>query len=139
MKRLCLSGAFLGLTLLALLNSACQRPPAPAPAEAGPTEPGWFEDVTDKIGLDFVHDAGPTDGSYFMPQIIGSGAALFDFNNDGRLDILLLQNGGPNSPSKNKLYQQLPDGRFKDVSAGSGLDFAGYNMGVAVGDINSEI
>ncbi len=121
-----------------LATSACQRPTAPAPAEGEPTDPGWFEDVTDKVGLDFVHDAGPTDGSYFMPQIIGSGAALFDFNNDGRLDILLLQNGGPQSASKNKLYQQLPDGRFKDVSAGSGLDFAGYNMGVAVGDIDND-
>jgi hypothetical protein len=138
MKRLCLSCAFLGLTLLALLNSACQRPPPPAPADAEPTDPGWFEDVTDKVGLDFVHDAGPTDGSYFMPQIIGSGAVLFDFNNDGRLDILLLQNGGPNSSSKNKLYQQLADGRFKDVSAGSGLDFAGYNMGAAVGDVDND-
>ena len=73
-----------------------------------------------------------------MPQIVGSGAALFDFNSDGLLDILLLQNGGPDSPSKNRLYQQLPGGRFKDVSAGSGLDFAGYNMGVAVGDVNND-
>ena len=73
-----------------------------------------------------------------MPQIVGSGAALFDFNNDGLLDILLLQNAGPDSPSKNRLYQQLPGGRFKDVSAGSGLDFAGYNMGVAVGDVNND-
>jgi enediyne biosynthesis protein E4 len=143
MKRLWLLGVFSGLAVVALLTSACQRPSAP-PVVAGSGDrvtsgdPGWFEDVTDKVGLDFVHDAGPTDGSYFMPQIIGSGAALFDFNNDGRLDILLLQNGGPNSLSKNKLYQQLPDGHFKDVSAGSGLDFAGYNMGAAVGDIDND-
>jgi hypothetical protein len=76
-------------------------------------------------------------GSYFMPQIIGSGAALFDFNNDGLLDVYLLQNGGPEG-ARNRLYQQLPNGHFKDVSAGSGLDFAGFNMGVAIGDVNND-
>ena len=77
-------------------------------------------------------------GDYFMPQIMGSGAALFDFDNDGRLDIYLLQNGGPNSRSTNRLYHQEADGRFKDVSAGSGLDVAGYGMGVAIGDVNND-
>src|SRR5262249_24095993 len=100
-----------------------------------PDDP-WFEDVTAKLGFKFLHDAGPV-GSFFMPQAIGSGAALFDFNNDGRLDILLLQNGGPNG-AKNQLFEQQKDGTFKDVSEGSGLDFAGYNMGVAVGDINND-
>ncbi len=99
-------------------------------------EAAWFADVTEEVGLHFVHDPGPV-GAYFMPQLVGSGAALFDFNNDGRLDILLLQNGGPHG-AKNCLYQQTPDGHFKDVSAGCGLDFAGYNMGVAVGDVNND-
>jgi hypothetical protein len=101
-----------------------------------PPPPPWFADVTDEVGLDFVHDPGPVDVK-FMPQIIGSGAALFDFDNDGRLDLYLLQNGGPKG-AKNRLYRQLPDGRFRDVSAGSGLDVAGYNMGVAVGDVNND-
>ncbi|HVS40282.1 MAG TPA: VCBS repeat-containing protein, partial [Gemmataceae bacterium] len=111
------------------------RPASAPPAVDPPADPGWFEDVSDRVGLDFTHDPGPTDGKYFFPQIMGSGGALFDFDNDGRLDVLLLQNAGPNSPAKNKLFKQLPDGRFQDVSAGSGLDFAGYNMGVAVGDV----
>ena len=124
--------------LLAALAAGCG--PAPTTTDDAPTftGPGWFEDATDQVGLDFVHDAGPTDGSYFMPQIVGSGAALFDFDHDGRLGILLLQNGGPDSPSKNKLYRQLPDHHFQDVSAGSGLDFAGWNMGVAVADVNND-
>jgi hypothetical protein len=103
---------------------------------AEPAAP-WFEDVTDRVGLNFVHDARPT-GSYFFPQQMGSGAALFDFNNDGRLDIYLIQNGGPNSKSKNCLYRQTADGRFEDISAGSGLDIAGYGMGVAIGDVNND-
>jgi hypothetical protein len=107
-----------------------------APSNTDPPIPPWFADMTDEMGLDFIHDAGPL-GSYFLPQIMGSGAALFDFNNDGLLDIYLLQNGGP-AGARNRLYQQLPDGRFKDVSAGSGLDVAGYNMGVAIGDVNND-
>ena len=94
-------------------------------------------DVTDKSGMDFVHDSGPLD-DYFTPQIHGSGIALFDFDGDGRLDIYLLNNGGPNSRSTNRLFKNMPDGTFKDVSAGSGLDLPGYNMGVAVGDINND-
>jgi hypothetical protein len=125
----------LALTVLALagLGLGC-RPTAPSgPAPAPP----WFVDVTEELGLNFVHDAGPT-GTYFMPQQVGSGAAFFDFNNDGRLDIYLLQNGGPRSGSTNRLFMQLPDGHFQDVSAGSGLDIAGHNMGVAIGDVNND-
>src|SRR5437773_2735269 len=113
------------------------RPSPPPPAEEPPAGPVLFEDYTDKAGLHFVHDAGPLphDGKYFMPQIMGSGAAAFDFDGDGLLDLYLLTNGGPQSPSTNRLFRQLPGGRFQDVSAGSGLDFAGYNMGVAIADV----
>jgi hypothetical protein len=99
--------------------------------------PPWFEDVTEKVGLDFTHDAGPLSDKYFMPQIVGSGAALFDFDNDGLLDIYLLQNGGADR-ARNRLYRQLPGGRFQDVSKDSGLDIAGRNMGVAIGDVNND-
>jgi hypothetical protein len=107
-----------------------------APPDPGPGGVAWFEDVTQRVKLDFVHDCGPT-GNYFMPQQFGSGAALFDFNNDGRLDIYLLNNGGPKG-RPNQLFQQMPDGTFRDVSAGSGLDIAGHNMGVAIGDVNND-
>lgn len=109
----------------------------PAPPALEPPVPPWFEEVTLECGLHFVHDAGPT-GDYFMPQIMGSGAAVFDFDNDGRLDLYLLQNAGPNSQSTNRLYHQEADGHFKDVSVGSGLDVAGHGMGVAIGDVNND-
>ena len=107
------------------------------PSSRRPSSAPWFADITEQVGLNFVHDAGPL-GKYFMPESVGSGAALFDFDNDGRLDIYLLQNGGPHSASKNRLFHQEADGRFTDVSAGSGLDVAGYGMGVAVGDVNND-
>jgi hypothetical protein len=131
MKRSSLAAA--ALFAAGLLGWGCERQSATLdPAPAG--EP-WFADVTNQVGLDFVHDAGPL-GDYFMPQAIGSGAALFDFDGDGRLDMLLLQNGGPKG-RRNQLYRQLPDGRFQLVR-GCGLDFAGYNMGVAIGDVNND-
>jgi len=100
-------------------------------------QPAWFEDVTAKSGLRFVHDSGAT-GKYFMPESIGSGGALFDFDNDGRLDVYLVHCGGTNSPSRNQLFHQQPDGSFHDVSAGSGLDVNGHGMGVATGDVNND-
>jgi hypothetical protein len=110
------------------------------PRSTGPeTAAPWFRDVTEKVGLHFVHDPGPRAAKdYFMPGMVGSGAAVFDFNNDGRMDILLLQNGGPQSKSINRLFRQDKDGRFTDVSKGSGLDVAGAGMGVAIGDINND-
>jgi hypothetical protein len=126
----------LGLCVLGLIlfTAGCRR--EAAVAQKPQSGPRWFEDVTDEVGLRFVHDVG-TVGTYFMPEQVGSGAALFDFDGDGLLDILLLQNGGPGG-KKNQLFRQMPDGTFKDVSAGSGLDFAGHNMGVAIGDVNND-
>lgn len=115
----------------------CTSPPANVVTEPKNLQPEWFVDVTASVGIDFTHDAGPINDQFFLPQIIGSGAALFDFDGDGKLDILLVQNGGPKG-SKNKLFQQQHDGRFKDVSAASGLDYAGYCMGVAIGDVNND-
>lgn len=97
----------------------------------------WFEDVTGAVDLDFKHDSSAS-GTYFMPESAGSGGALFDFDNDGRLDIYLVHNVPPSSKSKNRLYHQETNGRFRDVSEGSGLDVSGYGMGVAVGDVNND-
>jgi hypothetical protein len=93
-------------------------------------------DATDELGLDFVHDAGPA-GSYFMPQSVGSGCAFIQ-DGDGTLYVYLLQSGGPDSKSVNRLYQKLPSGKFRDVTEGSGLGVAGYSLGVAVGDVNND-
>jgi hypothetical protein len=134
---LLLGGGLVLLLALAGVVYVRSRPaPGPPPVE-DPGGPPWFADVTTEVGLDFVHDAGP-EGHFFMPQIMGSGAALFDFDGDGRLDVYLLQSGGPDSRSTNRLYHQEPDGRFTDVSKGSGLDVAGYCTGVAVGDVNND-
>lgn len=99
--------------------------------------PPWFVDVTQQVGIDFVHDAGPL-GTYLMPQLTGGGAALFDADNDGRLDVYLVQNGGAESSAINRLFRQTEDGHFEDSSSGSGLDVAGLGQGVAIGDVNND-
>src|SRR5262249_52005143 len=122
--------------LLLAIAWGCRRPSSGSPTPEQDVPP-WFVDITKEAGIDFVHDVGPV-GKYFMPEIVGSGAALFDFDNDGRLDLYLLQNGGPGSRSTNRLYRQGADGRFLDVTRGSGLDIAERCMGVAIGDVNND-
>jgi hypothetical protein len=122
--------------MLAGLAAGCSRA-APELVDQRDIGPVWFRDATREAGLDFRHEAGPV-GRYFMPQIMGSGVALLDFDNDGRLDIYLINNGGPNSPARNRLFRQHEDGAFEDVSAGSGLDVNGHGMGVAVGDFDND-
>ena len=97
----------------------------------------WFVERAVGAGLDSVNDPGP-EGSFFMPQSMGNGAALIDFDQDGRLDLYLLNGGGPASTSVNRLWHQEEDGRFRDVSAGSGVDVAGFGSGIAVGDVTND-
>jgi hypothetical protein len=135
MNFVCRMCCLLGLLVaLGSLGLGCRRSASSVPAH----EPGWFSDVTAEVGLDFVHDVGPRpQEDYYMPQMVGSGVALFDFDNDGRLDLYLLNNGGPKG-RPNQLFRQSADGRFVNVSKVSGLDFAGECMGVAVGDVNND-
>lgn len=105
--------------------------------DGGPKEAAWFEDVTAKVNLDFTHVVAPECTGYYMPTLTGSGGAVFDFDADGRLDLYPIHNGGPNGP-KNRLFHQEADGTFRDVSAGSGMDVAGWGQGAAVGDVNND-
>lgn len=96
-----------------------------------------FMDVTRETGIDFIHEPGGHEQQYFMPLCVGSGGAFFDFDDDGFLDILLLQNSGPDSENTNRLYHQAKDG-FHDVTDDCGLNVNGFMMGASVGDINND-
>jgi enediyne biosynthesis protein E4 len=120
-----------------------QTPAAPASSDV-------FSDVTQKLGVSFEYKPSHTSRKYLL-ETMGPGVAVFDYDNDGRLDIFVV-NGAPipdptpkkTVPAKsgpefwNRLYHQKPDGNFEDVTQKAGLQGAGYGMGVAIGDYDND-
>jgi hypothetical protein len=124
-----------------LLCAACADSNSPD-KDTGKTAP-WFTDITDESGLDFEHEAAATEQLH-LPAVMGGGAAFFDFDNDGDLDIYLANGDhvlpGSSIPERgrNRLYRREADGRYSDVTSSSGLGDPGYGMGVATGDIDND-
>jgi hypothetical protein len=115
------------------------------------SQPLFFTDVTAASGIRFRHENSPTTQKYLI-ETMGGGVALFDYDGDGWLDIFFtngaaLQDPMPQGarPRKdlarfaNRLYRNLHDGTFRDVTSEAGLDRAeGYGMGVATGDYDND-
>jgi hypothetical protein len=123
-----------------ILASAQAAQPA---TTARPTAP-LFIDATEQSGLRFTHDNGAT-GQYYMPEMMGAGVAVFDYDNDGDLDVYLIQGTSidPGRPATgNRLFRN--DGvvngvpHFTDVTDRAGVGMKGVGMGVAVGDIDND-
>ena len=94
----------------------------------------WFRESAAERGLDFQIDAGMA-ASPRLPEIVPGGGAALDFDDDGWLDLYLLQATGEGG---NRLFRNLGDGRFEDVTEGSGLADAGFAMGAATGDYDGD-
>ncbi len=115
----------------------------------------WFVDQAEATGLDFVHFNGMT-GQFYQPEIMGPGVGMLDYDNDGDLDVYLVQGStlghGPQTPPpsgpppSDRLYRNdlavHADGtrtlRFTDVTDESGIRAHGYGMGVASGDYDND-
>jgi len=124
-----------------------KTPPAPGPQARSPLT---FTGITAPSGVNFVHAASKTTLKYLL-ETMGGGVAIFDYNNDGRMD-LFFTNGAAlkdrmskdDLPDKtqpkywNRLYQQKPDGTFTDVTERAGLKGTGYSMGVAAADYDND-
>jgi hypothetical protein len=128
--------------LIVLFSLACDDESKPA-AQGTPGTPGpaWFEDVAAERGMSFVAHSGHRD-IHLFPESVYGGGALFDMDGDGDLDAYILQAGSlytdETQPVGNQLFENLGDGRFKDVSEGSGSGDPGYGMGVACGDYDND-
>jgi hypothetical protein len=120
------------------------------PAAGGSPLPGTFVDVTAKKGIDFVGIASHTSRKYLL-ETMGSGVAMFDYDNDGLLDLFFVNGASLDDPTAkgtvpqkrgpkewNRLYHQRKDGTFEDVTEKAGLQGVGYGMGVAVGDYDND-
>lgn len=122
---------------LAYASIGCRRPPDSEAAPGGGAV--WFEEIAARAGITFVHTSGHKD-KHLLPEIMGGGAALFDFDNDGYLDLYLVQSGalGDASSGGNRLYRNRGNGTFEDVTESSGAGVRGYGMGVAAGDYDND-
>ena len=131
---------------------------SPAPPARGKTttpqpqspSPIVFTDVAAQLGVTFRHAASPTSRKY-LPETMGAGVALLDYDADGRLDIFFTNGAALADPMPdaaapdkrdprfwNRLYRQKPDSTFEDVTERAGLRGEGYSMGAAAGDFDAD-
>ena len=102
-----------------------------------------FEEVSPSAsGIHWVHTAGKSPQKY-LPETTGAGCAFLDYDNDGWMDIYLVNSGkcdfyDPHPPLRNALYRNNRDGTFTDVTEKAGVGAGGYGQGIAVGDYNGD-
>jgi enediyne biosynthesis protein E4 len=111
------------------------------PSAAQPVYP--FEEVpASSSGIAWKHAAGHSKEKY-LPETTGAGCAFLDYDNDGWMDIYLVNSGrcdffNPNPPLRNALYRNNRNGTFTDVTEKAGVAAGGYGQGVAVGDYDGD-
>jgi len=101
-----------------------------------------FTDVTDQTGVRFEHRDG-SGGEFYIMETVSAGLALFDYDDDGDIDIYLLNGaalkGTTYDPAPvNRLYRNDGDWKFTDATEASGTGDPGFGLGVAVGDYNRD-
>ena len=150
-------GVAAGVALVALATVLWLRrdddaPASPDAVQQGPQLPTTqtvpapsipFTDITVEAGIDFVHSTGAY-GERLLPETMGGGVAFLDYDNDGHPDLLFVNSmdwpwqPGPERPATSRLYRNLGDGTFTDVTVATGMDFTLYGMGVATGDYDGD-
>jgi hypothetical protein len=122
------------LLALALLAGGCTQ------REESTTDRAWFVECARESGLTFEHVAG--EPRQRLPEIMCGGVGLLDFDGDGDLDVYCVQGGDPELGRRhgatNRLFRNLGDGRFEDVTEAAGVGDGSYGMGCAAGDIDSD-
>jgi hypothetical protein len=120
--------------------AACAQPRF---ALGAPESPFPFEEIpSSRSGISWTHTAGKSPQKY-LPETTGAGCAFLDYDNDGWMDIYLVNSGrcdffDPVSPLRNALYRNNRNGTFTDVTEKAGVPGGGYGQGVAVGDYDGD-
>jgi len=150
------------MTIAAAILSGCKSRPAPQPEQSGisqppatesspidvveqaaprPSGPITFTDVTQQAGIHFKHNSGAF-GAKLLPETMGSGVCVIDYDNDGWSDIFFVNSmdwpGHAKEKSYPALYHNNRDGTFTDITRQAGLDVEMYGMGCAVGDFDND-
>ena len=104
--------------------------------------PVVFTDVTREAGINWVHDNALSPERY-LPETVGAGCVFFDYDNDGWIDIYLVNSGAsdfftPGKPLKNALYHNNHDSTFTDVTDKAGVAGGTFGMGAAAGDYDGD-
>jgi hypothetical protein len=126
-------------TLLGLLGGSA----ASSILRAGPGASPLFEEIpASASGITWVHE-NALSPSRFLPETMGPGCAFLDYDNDGWMDIFLVNSGPsdfytPAKPPRNALYKNNRDGTFTDVTESAGVGFGSFGMGCAVGDYDND-
>jgi hypothetical protein len=115
-----------------------------APGQSASKDAGCpvvFADVAAAAGLKFQHDRGAS-AQKQLPETMGSGVAWLDYDNDGWMDLYVVQSG-PFPPDasgrgQDRLFHNNGDGTFTDVTAKAGSKDSGYGMGAVAGDFDND-
>ncbi len=126
MKRLIIAAMAVGSTLVGYSNDSQVK----------------FTDVTEEAGIRFEHNNGAY-GKKYLPETMGSGGAFLDYDNDGWLDIVLVNSKSwphrnDRNPSHHALYRNNRDGTFTDVTRQAGLAVEFYGMGITAADYDND-
>src|SRR5438067_344150 len=113
--------------------------PLKSPGQSGPP---FVAIPPEQSGIEWVHENARSESRY-LPETMGPGCAFFDFDNDGWMDIYLVNSGPadffhPRKPLRNALYRNNRDGTFSDVTDKAGVAGGDFGMGVAVGDFDND-
>jgi hypothetical protein len=124
--------------LLAAVAGCCLKP-----ARAAKAEPALFEEIPpDVSGINWVHDNAMSE-LHYLPETMGPGCAFLDYDNDGWMDIFLVNSGAcdfytPKKPIRNALYRNNRDGTFTDVTEKAGVSGGSFGMGAAAADYDND-
>jgi len=130
------------ISLAAMVLAALTTAAVAAPQRGKPAGEILFRDVSHEAGLAFTHVNGASPQKHFV-EIMGSGGLFFDSDNDGWIDVLLVDGGSEadstvDRSARHRLFRNRQNGTFEDVTPRSGIRHREYGMGACAGDFDND-